>query len=462
MKDKLGFLKISLLLILLISLTKCNSPKTEGIKSEPHANEIKPVLINGEPRFIIGSYHNPQDLDQLKILAENGFNLVRSSAKKEALDMVEDAGLYAWLNTGGLIDFSKDKNKRKEKLTDLVNRFKDHPALAVWEVPDEVLWALGYPKFEFLFYGKQWSEKQQDSILRVLSAAIPVKAQGIADGCEQLRQIDSLHPIWMNHAPRNTLSQLRLFSKSADIVGCDIYPGEKGVDGHNELHMHRMSSVGAYTDIMQNAAPGKPIWMVLQAFSWDLLKLKNPIRENLDPKEFPSYKHSRVMAWDAILHGAKGILYWGSYMVDTKSLFWNSILGVTKEISALEPFLLEKELKDKIKIEPIQFTSSVTTRVASTLRKYNNDYLLVVLQEDLSQALNVSGLDFLEGKILYELTTDRSYIVKNGKIRVWFGKEPHVLCTSKKYDVVHESQFPLTWDKEDNFPLNEAPLRIIP
>ncbi len=446
MKYKLSFFMMSLSLILLLSLMNCNDPKTD---------EIKPVIMNGKPRFIIGSYHNPKDLDELKILEENGFNLVRSAADSNALDMVEDAGLYAWLNTGGLIDFSKDKNIRMEKLTGLVNRFKDHPALAVWEIPDEALWSLGYPKFEFMFYGKQWSEEQQDSILNVLSIAIPEKAKGIAEGCEQLRNLDPIHPIWMNHAPRNTISHLRLFSKSADIVGCDIYPGYKGVDGHNELHNHRLSSVGGYTDIMQNAAPNKPIWMVLPGFSWDLLKLKNPIRENLDPKKFPSYKHSRFMAWDAILHGAKGILYWGSYKVSSKSLFWNSILGVTKEIAALEPFLLEKELKEKIKIDPIQFTSSVKTRVASTLRKHDDDYLLVVLQEDLSQALNISGLDFLEGKILYELTTDRSYVVKNGKIRVWFGKEPHALCTSKKYDVVHESEFPLTWDKKDNFPLNE-------
>lgn len=446
MKHKSVFFRMSYLVILLISFTNCSNSKVD---------EIKPVLMKGEPRFIIGSYHNPKNLDELKILAENGFNLVRSPANKEALDMVEAAGLNAWLNTGSLIDFSKDKNQRKKKLTDLVTKLKDHPALAVWEVPDEALWGLGYPKFEFMFYGKDWSEEQQDSILIVLSEAIPKKAQGIAEGSELLRSIDSAHPIWMNHAPRNTLSQLKLFSKSADIVGCDIYPGYKGVDGHNGLHDHRLSSVGAYTEIMQNAATSKPIWMVLQGFSWDLLKLKNPIRENLDFKNFPTYKHSRVMAWEAILHGAKGILYWGSYMVSSKSLFWNSILGVTKEIAALEPFLLAHELKEKIKIDPIQFTSSVKTRVASTLRKFESDYLLVVLQEDLSHALIVSGLDLLEGKRLYELTTDRSYVVMNGKIRVWFGKEPHVLCTSKKYDVIHEAQYPLTWDEKDNFPLNE-------
>jgi hypothetical protein len=142
-------------------------------------------------------------------------------------------------------------------------------------------------------------------------------------------------------------------------------------------------------------------------------------------------------------------------MVSSRSLFWESILGVTKEISALESFLTRKELKDRIEVMPIQYTASTQTRVAYTLREYNNDYLLVVMQEDLAQAINVSGLDFLEGKMLYELTTDRSYLVKNGKIRVWFGKEPHVLCTSQKYDVIHESQFALKWDKEDNFPLNE-------
>ena len=89
------------------------------------------------------------------------------------------------------------------------------------------------------------------------------------------------------------------------------------------------------------------------------------------------------------------------------------------------------------------------------LRKYKEDYLLAVLQEDLNQALDVSGLDFLEGKTLYELTTDRSYQVKNGRIRVWFAEQPHVLCTSRDYQVIHESEFTTRWDNDNNFPLKE-------
>ncbi|MCK5210548.1 MAG: hypothetical protein KAQ79_21080, partial [Cyclobacteriaceae bacterium] len=79
-KSKSVYLQSGLLLILLFSLIKCNNPKTEGIKSGSQGEEIKPVHINGEPRFIIGSYHNPKELNELKILAENGYNLVRSAA----------------------------------------------------------------------------------------------------------------------------------------------------------------------------------------------------------------------------------------------------------------------------------------------------------------------------------------------------------------------------------------------
>ncbi len=450
MKNIFILLKISALLVLLTGFTRCSTARSV---------ETHPALIDGKPQFIIGIYHNPKKPEELKALADNGFNLVRCSASSKELDMAHKAGLYAWLNTGYAIDFSKDKEERKKKLTELVNNFKNHPALAAWEVPDEALWNLGYPGFEKLFYGfngNKWSVERQDSILKVLSEAIKKRARGFEEGIKYLKSLDPFHPVWMNHAPRNTHSQLKLFSKPADIIGCDIYPGYKGIDGHNELHSYRLNSVGAYTDIMKGAAPGKPVWMVLPAFSWDFLRQKHPTRENLDPENFPTYKDSRFMAWNAILHGAEGILYWGSsFRISPKSLFWKSISGVTKEIAALEPFLVSKELKSKIKIDPIQFTSAVKTRYAYTLRKHNDDYLLVVQQEDLGQAVNVSGLEFMEGKTLYELTTGMSYVVKNGTIRIRPRKDTHVLCTSKKYEVVKASQYPARWDKDKHYPLNE-------
>jgi hypothetical protein len=316
----------------------------------------------------------------------------------------------------------------------LVTQYKDHPALAVWEVPDEALWNLSYPRLRDQFYHPKTTLQQQDSILEELSIQVIKTAKGYNSGYLKLKTLDPKQPVWMNHAPRNPLDQLKLFSRAADIVGCDIYPVKEGMTGHSDLINNSLSAVGEYTDIMQAAGPGKPVWMVLQAFSWKLLQ--DPVPEPLDPVTFPSYRDSRFMAWDAILHGAKGVLYWGSYKVDGNSLFWKSILAVTREIALLEPFLMTPELKDKLKVEPIIFTSSVPTRVVYTLRKYEDDYLLVVLQEDLNQYVDVSGLEMLEGKILYELNTDRSYEVKQGKIRIWHEREPHVLCTSKKYEII--------------------------
>ncbi len=434
-----------LLLSFLLYLSACSRPADQEVK--------KQMVIQGKNRFIIGNYYNPGNLDDLKDYAQNGFNLVRCAPTKEALDMARQAGLYGWVNTGNSINFANDKETHKEKLKQLVKRLKDHPALAVWEVPDEALWGISYPHFYKIFDSKNWTKERQDSIISVLNQAIKQKAQGFAAGCAELRRLDPNHPIWMNHAPRNSIEQLRLFSQPADIIGCDIYPEKEGLNGHSELIDNSLTSTGGYTDLMQAAVPDKPIWMVLQAFSWELLQ--NPLPEKLDVNQFPSYKHSRIMAWDAILHGAKGILYWGSYKVPAKSLFWKSILGVTKEISALEPFLISDDLQKPIKIEPIQYVHSIKTRVAHMLKQYKDDYLLVFLQEDLGQAVDISGLDFLEGRQLYELTSDRSYTVKNGHIRLWFAKEPHVLCTSRKYNVVNASDFPIVWNEHENNPLKE-------
>lgn len=437
---KKNVLNMSIVLSLILIFAGCENSQV---------NNVQPIKINGEKRFVIGNYHNPKDLEELKILAENGFNLVRCSPTKESLDLAKKAGLYGWVNTGGSVDFSDNKNERKEKLTELVKHLKDHPALAVWEVPDEALWSLAYNKEIDLFYWDGCSKKCQDSIITALSLSVKKKSKGYAEGCAEIKNLDPIHPIWMNHAPRNSLSQLQLFSQPADIVGCDIYPLQEAQDLHSDILDKSLTAVGGYTDIMQSVAQDRPVWMVLQAFSWELLL--NPVPEILDPTKFPSYKDSRAMAWSAILHGAKGIFYWGSYKVDSKSIFWKNILGVTKEIAALEPFLIKDEFTSSIKVEPIQFKFSIKTRVVSMVKKHQEDYLLVFMQEDLNQAIDVSGLDFIEGKTLYELTTDRTYIVKDGNIRIWYSKEPHVLCTSRKYDVVHESQFPAVEIDYTNF-----------
>ena len=99
--------------------------------------------------FVLGLYENPADDAVLRQVAEAGFNLVQAKADTAALDRLEENGLYAWINTGPAIDFSDDQAKRKEQLQSMANSYASHPALLVWEVPDEALWNCWYGATRF-------------------------------------------------------------------------------------------------------------------------------------------------------------------------------------------------------------------------------------------------------------------------------------------------------------------------
>lgn len=44
------------------------------------------------------------------------------------------------MNLGGALDLSTNVPQRAAQLTEIVERVGKHPALLVWEGPDEILW----------------------------------------------------------------------------------------------------------------------------------------------------------------------------------------------------------------------------------------------------------------------------------------------------------------------------------
>ena len=98
------------------------------------------LLINGERTFIIGLYENPADDAVLEDVSHAGFNLVRSADDAAALDRLHHRGLYAWINTGGLMQLGPDSVESETRLSEMLERCGTHPALAIWEGPDESLW----------------------------------------------------------------------------------------------------------------------------------------------------------------------------------------------------------------------------------------------------------------------------------------------------------------------------------
>ena len=204
------------------------------------------LIVDGQPRFILGLYENPKDDDVLKEAVDSGFNLIQCGADAEALNRVQRAGAKAWINLGGALDLSHDTAKRQQQLKETVQRLAQHPALLVWEGPDEILWnnwwgtterlhpematmrseAAGKPELEAL------SRKVRDSFERGLypdfeqtraefwrkagkpspnpgvriddaPERVRKSGDGITAGIRAVRELDSKHVIWRNHAPRN-------------------------------------------------------------------------------------------------------------------------------------------------------------------------------------------------------------------------------------------------------------------
>lgn len=369
---------LSFILLLLIS-SSVHAAKVEIAKDGM-------LIVDGKRTFVLGLYENPKDDAVLKQVAEAGFNLVQSSADEAALDRLHAHGLYAWVNTGSRIDFSESKTEREKSLLELAEEISHHPALLVWEVPDEALWNCWYSAQMWRFNNEPRQQRElidklednekaerlremrrrvsahydlaeyaagealADKIWRELGKEPPhpdlnisnaadrarKMGDGMLEGYRALRKVDPHHPIWMNHAPRNSREQLAHFNRAADIVGCDIYPAPAYKNGHSDLGDRSLSAVGAYTRIMQDAAPNKPVWMVLQGFGW--ADLHEPADDEARRNgRRPTYDELRFMAYDAIVHGARGILFWGTHSIEKDSQLWADLMKLAREIADLEP-----------------------------------------------------------------------------------------------------------------------------
>ncbi|MFC1603650.1 hypothetical protein ACFL5F_01360 [Planctomycetota bacterium] len=428
------------------------------------------LRIDGTARLIIGLYELPEDDEKLREAAESGFNLVRAPQDIKALDRIGKHGLYAWICLGSAAQLREANHDSEQKLTKIIKKFKDQSALLVWELPDEVLWNIWWSRFNWVFGGQQrelrkhiegarnstinvdptkcisllekandyndrglWNQAEEiyDALWSQLQAKnphpdwkmskCPTQANELADaiarGCRVVKYFDPKRAIWQNHAPRNSVRSLAKYNQTIDAVGCDIYPVPfNPTSGHSDLKDTNLSSVGAYTDRMREAAPGKSIWMVLQGFGWRDLSEEG--REDTDPRKGrrPNFSETRFMAYDAIVHGANALLYWGTHAIEKDSTLWRDLMKIGKELRALESGIVGEHPKNT----PISAADETYGSIDGQgprlmLRKAGQDWLIIAVNEH-SQGISftVSKLPGeLEGKTLYRLYSDETRQVEN-------------------------------------------------
>ena len=464
-----------------------------AIAEEPvHFNENSFLYIDGRPRLVIGLYERPDEDAVLDQVAASGFNIVRGTTDVEVLDRLHAHGLSAWIPLGGALKLAEGDDAARQKLIDTVNTFKDHPGLLCWEAPDEALWIDMFKSYDWLFeqqpaqlmqliqkaaaekgpeeagkYGQMlakavdfsqrnmWKESEElyDKIWTELGDGDPnphlsatarlESAHQLGDrltrGWECVWEQDKRHVLWQNHAPCNSITDLRHHNRAVHAAGCDIYPAppSTGVVHGQALRDMDLTGVGEATEHMRRGAPGKACWMVLQGFGWtDLKERFNPH----DPERGrrPTFQESRFMAYDALLHGADAILYWGTHAIEKDSVLWGDLMKVAKELRALEPAIVgTKPPREPVVVAETNYTTFNGGDPKLMLRQVDDDWVLIAVNEwRFVVAFDVHGLpEALNGRTLYRLYSDETHPVEDGGFHDGIlGHDVHVYATTRDFE----------------------------
>ncbi|MBI4661244.1 MAG: hypothetical protein HY735_20670 [Verrucomicrobia bacterium] len=358
---------------------------------------------DGRDLFPIGFYELPKSDIELKKLAEAGVNLVHCRNRAD-LDRVHAAGIQGWISLP-----LHTTAEGREALRSAARAVADHPALAVWEGPDEVVW--NFTAFSGLYRNGTYESpdewwRQTPRAIQFSEAQADKIIPALVEGCKLVAGLDrGKHPIWINEAAQSDMKFVRQYLDEIQITGCDTYPI------HDTAQKPR--AVGDYTERFVRIGRGKPVWMVLQGFSWQQLQ---PPRDRT--LRYPTFAESRFMAYDALVHGAKGILYWGTEFVPQDAPFRESLLALTSELAMLQPFLTAKNVSG-VGAQCLDANDRAETAgrgIRCVARQASGEWVVILVNQDnqFHMGAEVEGVDAWEGSTLKLLYGDERAVVKHG------------------------------------------------
>jgi len=398
------------------------------------------IVIDGQKVFPIGLSEapplggkTPDGRDAWAEVASAGANFVRSGFREWSLAQIDgqiatergrlDAaaahGMHCWPRLGNAGDLppatAGQPSVPEQLLVRIANGLKTHPALGAYKGVDEP--ALG-----------------------------GVAPAGLTRARTKLRSIDPDHPVEITQAPRGSVASLVPYRPAFDITGADIYPVAYPPGQHSDLPNKDISVVGDVTKKMVDAAGGKPVWMTLQ-IAWSGIT-PNQQRPDLVPR-FPALPEERFMAYQAIVDGARGLVFFGGQLTQVMrprdaQLGWNWTFWEL----VLRPLLVELTSPSILPalIAPVA-EAAVTASAAGvelTARRSGNFlYVIAVRRGGTTSRVTFAGLppkqgggQVAVGQVMFEYAQDplpppiqpdkqqfRSVQVQNGSFKDWFG--PH-------------------------------------
>jgi hypothetical protein len=370
------------------------------------------LVINGQKVFPIGFSPGPPNNgktpgggDALQELRDAGALLFRMSQTTDwdsmvvsnqqvALDWAYQHGMFCWVNLRELSEFAAGDTNTEASLRNIVDTFRNHPALGLWKNFDEAWWS-------------------------------GVSAADLQRGYNVIKQEDANHPIVQTHAPRGTLQDLQPYNVAADILALDIYPVGYPPGTDSLLTNKEISMVGDWTDFLGQVANGqKETWMIEQ-IAWSGV---TPPSKTL---RFPNFAQERFMAYEATIRGARGLMFFGGNVAATLApqdavlgwnwTFWNDVLKpVVKQLGGNS--LLADALVTTNSTLPITMSGTAFPDVEFCVREVPPYlYILACKREGATIPVTFSGLPTwaTTGDLLYE--SPRIVTVAGGQFTDWFG-----------------------------------------
>ena len=329
-----------------------------------HPDRDGMLRVRGKREFILGLYQVPKHDGALREAGEAGFNLINRGATRAAYDEAHALGLWGWSALGSLPAEKRADAEIRMKQT--IKILRDHPALLYWETEDE-------PTFV-------WNEPRKQR----------VPAEQINATAAFIRRLDPAHPLYLNQSPTNLVSTLQTYNPGADIVATDIYPviphGIREMyalwpDGRQgDLLNDTLSQVGQYADKMRTVAgPHRAVFTVLQGFAWEMLREKD---RNPAMVLYPTAAQLRFMAWQSIVHGVNGLVWWGLAYTPPEAPLWNDLKTVVRELAQFRAALAAPPAKLSLKLTYHDTGHSLDRGIEWLAKPLGRDTLLIAVNAD--------------------------------------------------------------------------------
>jgi hypothetical protein len=395
------------------------------------------LVIDGAKVFPIGLSEAPQPDGQTHDgrnawdeVSSAGVNFVRSgmrqwrlqqvdaqiAAERARMDAAAAHGMYCWPRLGNAGNLPAAQGSIEEQLlVRIANGLKSDAGLGAYKGVDEPAW-------------------------------VRIPAAGLARARTKLQSVDPDHPVVITQAPLGSAKSLTSYRPAFDITGADIYPVAYPPGRHSDLANRDISVVGDVTRKMVSAAGTKPVWMTLQ-IAWSGV---TPNRQSpeLVPR-FPTLQEERFMAYQAIVNGARGLIFFGGQLTQVMRprdaqlgwnwTFWDQVLRplvVELTSPSVLPALTAPVAKTAIR--------ATAADVELTARRSGSSlHVIAVRRGGTTSRVTFNGLPrkqngapLTAGQVMFEYIQDplppplqpdkqqfRFVTVRNGSFKDWFG--PH-------------------------------------